>query len=146
TSEAGTVSHATWTCGAAEIAALPADLATRTSLPIGERVSPCIATEPVCGIPIRVRRTAAMGWIVLPFIPTATEGVAAIAAAEVPAISAEWIDAVAATEVSAIAAAADVVIAVEIIVDVDIDIATTPTAAPSPATSPRKAHCDSDSE
>src|SRR6185436_1054028 len=79
--------------------------------------------------------------VVLPLIP-ATQRVDAIAA-EVPAVSAAYVPTIAATERVDAVTAANVGIAIEIVVAVDVDIATAPTAAPTPAAAPKEAHGDS---
>src|SRR5262249_51847109 len=64
------------------------------------------------------------------------------AAANVPALSGGWLAAFPPADVVAIAAA-DVGVAVKVVIHVDVDIPMTPAATPSPATSPSPAHRDS---
>ena len=99
-----------------------------------------------------------MGWVVLPFIPTA-ERVDLIAAAEAAAIAipdptaiaetpavsqatpiaSERVDLIAPAQVAAIAAT-NICIAIEVVIDIHVDVAATPTTAPTPTATPRSTH------
>jgi len=42
--------------------------------------------------------------------------------------------------------AADIRVAVEVVIHIDVDVAATPSATPSPATTPGSAHCHTDAK